>query len=107
MRDLEARVAQLELNQHRLAILATDAPEEHKAWDRVCLMFDLTFTQEIEAKRTILDFLGSTNCDMDYLLDRVTRIVGHPVKARDIVSAFKKRGTAAERWRAIDPLNEL
>ena len=103
MDNIEHRISQLELNQRRLAILLNSAPEEHKA----CLRHDLTFEQEYRTRQEILDFLNSEATDSNELLSKVSHIVGHPAAARDLVSAFKQRGTAAQRWKEIDSENLL
>ena len=107
MDNIEHRISQLELNQGRLALLLSSAPEEHKAWDKACLCHDLTLEQEYRARQEILDFLNSEATDSNELLSKVSHIVGHPAVARDLVSAFKQRGTAAQRWKEIDSENLL
>ncbi|WP_232009540.1 hypothetical protein [Corynebacterium kutscheri] len=53
---LTQRIEQLELNQARLIILLSDAPERHKAFDRACYEANLTFEQETQVRQTIVDF---------------------------------------------------
>lgn len=101
MDDLERRIAQLELNQRRIAILLNSAPEGHKAWDKACLRHDLTFEQEVASRKAIEGFLHSESTDIDDLVAQVCDIVGHPAVARDVIAAYKQRGTAASRWEQL------
>ncbi|AWB84266.1 hypothetical protein [Corynebacterium liangguodongii] len=101
MENLESRIAQLELNQRRLAILTIDASEKVKAFDRACLRYNLTFDQEARARQAIVEFLESTSTDLKALVGDVEEIVGSEAAARDVISGFKARGTARERWDEI------
>lgn len=105
MSELLARIEQLELNQQRLLVLACDAPEEHKAFDRACFVANLTFEQEAQARTAIVDFLNSDKTDVDQLCAQVEAVVSAPAHARALISAFKLRDTAPERWAEIDPEN--
>ena len=77
MDNIEHRISQLELNQGRLAILLSSAPEEHKAWDKACLCHDLTFEQEYRTRQEILDFLDSEATDSNELLSKVSLSLIH------------------------------
>ncbi|ARB88040.1 MULTISPECIES: hypothetical protein [Corynebacterium] len=103
---LVQRIEQLELNQSRLRILLSHAPEKHKAFDKACYVANLSFEQEAHVRQTILDFLDSDKEDINELLSSIEAIVRYTVDAKSLISGFKMRGTAPDRWKQIDPHNE-
>lgn len=103
MDSLEERIEKLELNQHRLALLTLNAPEHHKAFDRKCFEANLSFDQESRVREAILNFLGSERTGLSDMIDEVAKIVGDKAQAKELISGFKARRTALERWQEIDP----
>ncbi|RAV35000.1 hypothetical protein [Corynebacterium heidelbergense] len=97
------RIEQLELNVHRIRVCMLDAPEHHKAFDRECFLADLTFDQEADVRKAIIDFLRSGQISASELLTQVTKIAGNSSSAHRLIRAFRARGASPEKWSELDP----